>query len=76
MAEKFRTERITNIEELEAIHRSLFMYASRLRKELEAENPNMPCIKELAKSIHMEAHKADDFDFYIEQRVVNVVSEE
>lgn len=76
MTEKYQTERITNIEELEAIHRSLFMDASRLRKELEAENPNMLCIADLAKRIHMDAHKAVDFEFYIEQRIVNVVKEE
>lgn len=76
MPEKYRTERITNIDELEAIHRSLFMDASRLRRELESKNPNMLCIQELAKSIHMESHKAVDFEFYIEQRVVYVSSEE
>lgn len=76
MSEKCRSERIINIEELEAIHRRLFMDASRLRTELEAENPNMLCIKELAKSIHMESHKAVDFEFYIEQRVVHVSNEE
>ncbi len=76
MPEKYRTERITNIDELEALHRGLFMDASRLRKELEEENPNMLCIADLAKRIHMDAHKAMDFEFFIEQRIVNVVKEE
>lgn len=76
MPEKYRTERITNIDELEAIHRSLFMDASRLRKELEEQNPNMLYIVDLAKRIHMDAHKAVDFEFYIEQRTVNIIKEE
>lgn len=75
MSEKLRTERITNIDELEAIHKSIYMDASNLKQELEKENPNMLYIKTLAKSLHMHAHQADDFEFYIEQRTVNAVSE-
>lgn len=75
MSEKFRTERITNLDELEAIHKSIYMDASNLKKELEKEFPNMIYIKTLAKSLHMYAHQADDFEFYIEQRFVNAVNE-
>lgn len=68
---KYKTERIINIGELEAIHTSLFDHISRLRKELESESPDLPFIRELAKTAHMEAHQAADFDFYIEQRIIN-----
>ena len=68
---KYKSERIVNLGELEAIHSNLFFDASRLRDELKNEKPNMFFIEELAKRIHMNAHKADDFEFYIEIRTVN-----
>lgn len=68
---KYKSERIVNLGELEAIHKSLFSDASRLREEFEKEEPDMVVVEEFAKQIHMNAHKADDFEFYIEQRIIH-----
>lgn len=69
----YKTERIENIDELEAIHRNLYMDACNLRAELDKDSPNMEYIKLLAKSIHMESHKAIDFEFAIAQRTVKEI---
>lgn len=67
---EFRIERIENIGDLEAIHRNLYCDASNLRCELEKESPNMLHVKTLAKSLHMYAHEAIDFEFVLEQRTI------
>lgn len=66
----YKTERIENLGDLEAIHTSLYMDACNLRAEFEKEKPNKLYIEELIKAIHMEAHKAIDFEFCITQRTV------
>lgn len=67
---KCKTERIENIGELEAIHRSLYCDASNLRHELERESPDMLRVEALAKSLHMYAHRAIDFEIVLEQRTI------
>lgn len=69
----YKIERIENLEDLEAIHRTLFADASNLRSELEKESPDINRIKALAKSIHMESHKAADFEFIVTQRTIKEV---
>ena len=71
----YKAERIENLDELEAIHRNLFTDASNLRAELEKENPNMDYIYALAKAMHMESHKAVNFEFFITQRTIKEESE-
>ncbi len=69
----YKTERIENLEELEAIHMSLYMSAMRLRALLEEPEPRIPQIEDVAKSMHMDALKARDFEFIITQRTVREV---
>lgn len=66
------TERIVNISELEALHRSLYCNAIRLREESEKESPSMIVIDELSRMILLDAVKAKDFEFCLERRTVNV----
>lgn len=61
---------ITNIDELETILRNLSCDASNLRRELKQSNPNMEYIKKISESLFMNAIKAEDFDFCIENRVM------
>ncbi len=67
---QYKTERIENLDELETIHRNLYTDSCNLRSELEKDEPNMERVKLLTKSIHMESHKAIDFEFIIAQRTV------
>lgn len=66
----YKTERIENLDELEAIHRNLYTDSWNLRAELEKDIPNMEYVKTLVKSLHMESHKALDFEFILSQRTV------
>ena len=69
----YKVQQIENLEDLEAIHRTLFTDASNLRTELEKESPNMHLVDALVKSIHMESHKAFDFEFIVTQRTIKEV---
>lgn len=69
----YKSERIENLGDLEAIHRSIYTDACNLRTEFEKENPNKLYIEALIKAIHMEAHKAADFEFCITQRTIKEV---
>lgn len=66
----YKTERIENLDELETIHRNLYESACNLRTELDKDDPNMEYVKLLVKSLHMESHKAIDFEFILSQRTV------
>lgn len=66
----YKTERIENLDELETIHRNLYTDSWNLRAELEKDIPNMEYVKTLVKSLHMESHKALDFEFILSQRTV------
>lgn len=66
----YKTERIENLDELEAIHTSLYMNAMRLRALLEEPTPSLPQIEGIAKSIHMDALRAKDFEFIVTQRTI------
>lgn len=66
----YKTERIENLDELETIHRKLYTDSCNLRDELEKDTPNMERVKLLSKAVHMESHKAIDFDFIITQRTI------
>lgn len=70
---QYKTERIENLDELEAIHMSLYMNAMRLRALLEEPTPSIPQIEGIAKSMHMDALKAKDFEFILSQRTVKEV---
>lgn len=70
---QYKTERIENLDELETIHRNLYTDSCNLRSELDKDAPNMEHVKTLVKSIHMEAHKAIDFEFILSQRTVKEV---
>lgn len=67
---QYKTERIENLDDLEAIHRNLYTDSCNLRAELEKDAPNMEYVKSLIKSVHMESRKAIDFEFIIAQRTV------
>lgn len=69
----YKTERIENLGELEAIHMSLYMSAMRLRSLLEEPAPSIPRIEEIAKSMQMDALKAKDFEFIVAQRTIKEV---
>lgn len=67
---KLKVERIENLEELKAIHRSLYADAVNLRSELDKVMPSILNIEAFAKSIHMNALKARDFDFFLVHRTI------
>lgn len=68
--DKFISERIINIEELEAHIRSAYSDTCRLRSELEKSGNCPDGIMEYVKDIQLSLLKAKDFKFYLEQREV------
>lgn len=64
------SERIINIEELEAYIRSAYSDIERVRKELEEGHSTKDAILEYVKDIQLNLLKAKDFRFYLEQREV------
>ena len=75
MVERYMTERITNISELEALISRARINAEKICLMLEKENPPMQHIGELANQMCSELKQAHDFDFRIERRMTEVVTD-
>lgn len=73
--ERYMTERITNIGELETLVDSAYFKVRRICDLLEKENPPMFEIGELAKQVHVELLQVHNFDFCIERRLTKVVTD-
>lgn len=65
---EYVTERVVNIAELEDLISSAYFNISKLRTELQKENPSMVQIDELSKQIHLGLLQAKDFEFCVERR--------
>ena len=69
VAEKYVSERIVNIAELEKYIESAFISSQLLEKELQKDSPSIPYIKGLSEEILANMSNAKTFEFCVERRL-------
>ena len=69
MAEKYVSERVVNIAELEQYIESAFISSQLLEKELQKDSPSISCIKELSEEILANMSNAKAFELCVERRL-------
>ena len=70
--EKYVSERVVNIAELEKHIEVAFIASQILEKELQKDSPSISGIKELSKEILTNLHSAKEFEFCVERRMTMV----
>ena len=68
---KYRTERITNIKELETIIEKSMTTIQLLQKETKKENPSIKTINEFSEKLKDEYIKIRNFEFDIDVRDID-----
>ena len=71
MKKPYIEEKITNINELEALIKSISACNNRLEYELRKDSTSIEFMKELSVEMKIELIKAENFKFNIERRLVN-----